>query len=566
MEKIWEIAPKCSDEFKQKFPEINPIILQLLFSRGLDTQEKIDEFLLPDYSQDIHDPFLFQDMKKAVDRIYRAIEQDEKIAVCGDYDADGITSLAVLYFVFKKLGAKNLVTYIPDREIDGYGLNEKLIKNLIDDKTDLIITCDCGITNLKEVALANQAGIDVIITDHHCQPKEIPEAFAVINPRLEREKYPFKPLAGVGVAFKLIQALLANQRCLIDNKEATEKWLLDLVALGTVADCMPLLGENRTLVKYGLVVLNKSSNQGIRALVKKSNLNLGSLDAFNITYHLSPRLNAAARIKHADEAFNLILAKDSVEAAELAENLNGFNKKRQQLVEKTFEEIKKQIGLNPREKILVVLGKKWPKGVLGLSANKTVDQYCRPAIILTQRGKEIVGSGRSIPKFNLYQALADLEDCFSRFGGHPGAAGLTLKDLTVFEDFKRKIEKIAQEKITEDDLKPKIKIDIQVSLSDVNWPLYEELKKFEPFGKDNWQPNFLVKNVHLDDLQTVGQNGRHCRIIAGNGRKMIYFNANDGVEDLKKGDYIDVVFQLRINQWNGQQELQLKIIDIKKST
>lgn len=565
MEKIWEITPKCSEEFKQKFPEINPIILQLLFSRGLDTQKKIDEFLLPDYSQDIHDPFLFQDMRKAVDRIYQAVEQEEKVAVCGDYDADGITSVAVLYFVFQKLGAKNLVTYIPDRETEGYGLNEKLIKSLINDKTDLIITCDCGITNVKEISLANQAGMDVIVTDHHCQPEAIPEAFAVINPRLEREKYPFKPLAGVGVAFKLIQALLADPRCSIDNKEATEKWLLDLVALGTVADCMPLLGENRTLVKYGLVVLNKSSNQGIRTLAEKSNLSLGSLDTFSITYHLGPRLNAAARIKHADEALDLILAKDGAEAAKLADNLNEFNKKRQQLVEKTFEEIKKRVGPTPEEKILVVLEEEWPKGVLGLSASKTVEQYCRPAIVLTRRGKEIVGSGRSIPGFNLYQALADLKDYFSRFGGHPEAVGLTLKDSGVFDDFKRKIEKIARERLTEDDLKPRVRIDVQVGLSDVNWPLYEELKKFEPFGRNNWQPNFLAREIHLDDLQTVGQNGRHCRIIAGNGRKMIYFDADDGVENLKKGDYIDVVFQLGVNQWNGQQELQLKVIDLKKS-
>ncbi len=562
--KNWDIAPKYPEGLKEKFPEINPVILQLLYNRGLDNQEKIDEFLMPDYSQDIHDPFLFQDMKKAVNRIYQAIEGKEKIVICGDYDADGITSSAVLYFIFKKLGAENLTTFLPDRETEGYGLNEKLIKRLIKEETDLIVTCDCGVTNLEEIELANRADLDVIITDHHCQLDEIPKAFAIINPRLNREKYPFKCLAGVGVAFKLIQALLSDQRCPIENREAAEKWLLDLVAVGTVADYMPLLGENRTLVKYGLIVLNKSTNYGLRALVEKSNLNFGSLDTFSITYQLSPRLNAAARIKHADIALNLILTQDINEAEKLALDLNELNKKRQQLVEKAFEEIKNQIGPDPKEKILVVLGQDWPKGVLGLNANKTVEQYCRPAIILTQRGKEIVGSGRSIPNFNIYQALVTLREYFSRFGGHPGALGLTLKNLEIFDDFKKGIEKIGREQITDEDLKPRIKIEVQVDLNEVNWSLYEEMKKFEPFGRDNNQPNFLVKNIHLDDLQMVGQNGRHCRIIVGNGRKMIYFDANDGIEDIKTGDYLDIIFQLGINQWNGQQELQMKVVDLKK--
>lgn len=563
--KNWDIAPEYERRLEDKFPEINPIILQLLYNRGLDTQEKIDEFLMPDYSQDIHNPFLLQDMEKSVERIYQAIENDEKIAICGDYDADGITGTAVLYFIFKKLGAKNLVTYIPDRETEGYGLNEKLIKKLLTKKIKLIITCDCGITNVKEIDLAKQAGLDVIITDHHCQPEKIPDAFAIINPQLDREKYPFKSLAGVGVAFKLIQALLHDSRCQIENCEGAEKWLLDLVAVGTVADCMPLLGENRTLVKYGLVVLNKSSNKGLRALIEKSNLSFGDLDTTSITYQISPRLNAASRIKHADEAFNLILTQDEDEAEKMALTLNEFNKKRQQLVEKTFEEIKNQIGPSPKEKILVVLGQNWPKGVLGLSANKTLEQYSRPAIILAQKETEIAGSGRSIPNFNIYQALMPLKKYFSRFGGHAVAFGLALKEATSFENFKKEVEKIGQEQLNEEDLKPRIKIDAQVDLKEVNWRLYEELKKFEPFGKGNDQPNFLVKNVYLDNWQMVGQNGRHCRIIVGNGRKMIYFDADDGIEKLKTGDYLDIVFQLGINQWNGQQELQLKVMDLKKS-
>ncbi len=563
MEKVWEITPKYSNEFKEKFPEINPIILQLFFNRNLDTQKKIDEFLLPDYSQDLHDPFLLQDMKKAVDRIYKAIETKEKIVICGDYDTDGITSSAILLPIFQKLGAKDITTYIPDREIEGYGLSEKMVKEFIEQKVNLIVTCDCGITNNKEIDLANQAGIEVIVTDHHCQGKELPKAFAIINPQANREKYPFKTLAGVGVAFKFIQALLSDSRCQIENKEATEKWLLDLVALGTVADYMPLLGENRTLVKYGLVVLNKTTNLGIRSLVEKSGLELGKLSTGNITFQLSPRINAAARVKHADEALNMILAKNPFEADELAEHLNSFNLTRQQLVEKTFRKIKLDIGDKPKEMVLIAFGD-WPKGVLGLCASKLLDQYSRPALVLTQRNNEIIGSGRSLPNFNLHQALSLLKKYFIRFGGHPGAVGLTISP-DKFEDFKKEILKIGRKQIKKQDLVSKLRIDAQVELNDIDWPLYEELVKFEPFGRDNWQPNLLLKHAYLKGKQIVGKNGQHCRLIIDQGKKMIYFKANHKMEGIKIGDKLDIVFQLDINEWNGTRELQMKVIDLKNS-
>jgi len=502
-------------------------------------------------------------MKKAVDRIYKAIETKEKIVICGDYDTDGITSSAILLPIFQKLGAKDITTYIPDREIEGYGLSEKMVKEFIEQKVNLIVTCDCGITNNKEIDLANQAGIEVIVTDHHCQGKELPKAFAIINPQANREKYPFKTLAGVGVAFKFIQALLSDSRCQIENKEATEKWLLDLVALGTVADYMPLLGENRTLVKYGLVVLNKTTNLGIRSLVEKSGLELGKLSTGNITFQLSPRINAAARVKHADEALNMILAKNPFEADELAEHLNSFNLTRQQLVEKTFRKIKLDIGDKPKEMVLIAFGD-WPKGVLGLCASKLLDQYSRPALVLTQRNNEIIGSGRSLPNFNLHQALSLLKKYFIRFGGHPGAVGLTISP-DKFEDFKKEILKIGRKQIKKQDLVSKLRIDAQVELNDIDWPLYEELVKFEPFGRDNWQPNLLLKHAYLKGKQIVGKNGQHCRLIIDQGKKMIYFKANHKMEGIKIGDKLDIVFQLDINEWNGTRELQMKVIDLKNS-
>ena len=562
MEKVWEIVSKCPNEFKKKFLEINPIILQLLFDRNLDTQKKIDEFLSPDY-KNLYNPFLLQDMKKAVDRVYQAIKTKEKIVICGDYDTDGITSSAILLTIFEKLGAKNISIYIPDRELEGYGVSEKMVKKFVKEKVNLIITCDCGITNLKEIDLANQAGIEVIVTDHHCQGKELPNALAIVNPQVNREKYPFKTLAGVGVAFKFIQALLSDSRCKIENKESTEKWLLDLVALGTVADYMPLLDENRILVKYGLIVLNKTTNLGIKSLVEKSGLELGKLNTGNITFQLSPRINSAARIKHADEALNMILAKNSFEADEFAEHLNTYNLTRQQLVEKTIRKIKSDIGEDPKERILVVLGD-WPKGVLGLCASRLLDKYSRPAIVLTQRNNEIIGSSRSLPNFNLHQALTLLKKYLIRFGGHPGAAGLTISP-DKFEEFKKEILKIGKKQLKKQDLTSKIRIDAQVELDDIDWPLHEELIKFEPFGRDNWQPNLLLKNVYLKEKQMVGKNKQHCRLIIDQGKKMIYFRANHKMEGIEIGDKLDIVFQLDVNQWNGTRELQMKVIDLKKS-
>jgi len=563
MNKLWQIAKPTPNEFKEKFPEIHPIILQLLFSRNLDTQKKIDKFLLPDYSQDLYDPFILQDMKKAVDRVYKAIKKKEKIVICGDYDTDGITSSAILLTIFQKLGAKDITTYIPDREIEGYGLSEKMVKEFIKQKVNLIITCDCGVTNNKEIDLANKAGMEVIVIDHHCQGKELPKAFAIINPQANREKYPFKTLAGVGVAFKFNQALLSDSRCQIENKEAAEKWLLDLVALGTVADYMPLLGENRTLVKYGLVVLNKTTNLGLRSLVEKSGLELGNLNTGNITFQLSPRINAAARVMHADEALNLILAKNPFEADEYAEHLNAFNLTRQQLVEQTFRKIKSDIGDDPKEMILVSLGE-YPKGVLGLCASKLLDKYSRPALVLTKRKNEIIGSGRSLPNFNLHQALSLLKKYLIRFGGHPGAAGLTISP-DKFEAFKKEILKIGKEQLKKQDLVSKLRIDAQVELNDVNWSLYEDLVKFEPFGRDNWQPNLLLKNVYLKEKQMVGKTKKHCRLVIDQGKKMIYFSANHKMEGINIGDKIDIVFHLEINEWNSTRELQMKVIDLKKS-
>ena len=559
----WEVCPTISEELKNRFPEINPIILQLLYNRGLKTQKEIDEFLLPDYSQDIHNSFIFLEMEKAVERIYRAIENKEKILIYGDYDVDGVMSAVLLYKVLKLLGIESDI-YLPDREKEGYSLNKEAIKSFIEKKINLIITCDCGISNPEEVEEANQAGVDVIITDHHCEPEILPKAYAIINPQLKREKYPFKNLAGVGVVFKLVCALFKQAN--LPNKEAAEKWLLDLVALGTINDLMPLLKENRTLCKYGLLVLNKTKNHGLKVLIEKSGLSLGSIDTGNIYYQIGPRINAAGRMDHANEALKLLLT-DGEEVNNLALKINALNEKRQRIVENIFTEIREEIEKQPLKKLLIVLKEKCPVGVLGLVANKLVDAFTRSAIVLTKTSQgKIKASGRSIGDFDLFANLSSLSHYFSGFGGHKIAAGFTLKNNEDFEKFKKEIEAKAEQEIKEENFNLKIKIDAKVRLSDINWDFQEELAKFEPYGHGNQKPFFLLSNINLKNIEIIGKNGQHRRLTIDEGKKLIYFNSDEKVRDFKIGDKIDVVFELGVNQWNGEQRLEMKAIDIRRVT
>ncbi len=561
MQKVWEVSSLISKSFKNKFPEINPVILQLLANRGLKTKEEIYDFLQPDYSQNIHDPFLLKDMKKAVKRIYQAVKNKERVVICGDYDTDGVTSSTILFEIFKKIGIENLQVYIPNRQTDGYGLNKKAIKDFIKQKIDLIVTCDCGVSNVKEIDLANKSNIDVIVTDHHRKSSELPNSFAIINPQLAREKYPFKFLAGVGVAFKLIQGLLKDKNCSLQDKEATEKWLLDLVAIGTIADYVPLLGENRVLSKYGLVVLNKTRNLGLKSLIKYSSLEIGCLGATHIGYQFSPRINAAGRINHATDALNLFLSVDREEADKHAQHLNLLNSQRQKITEKIFKSIK----VDKKNKIIVALGEDWPVGVLGLVANKLVNSFSRPALVLGRKGKELTGSGRSIEGFDLFSFLEKESKYFKAFGGHSGAVGFTLKGTSSFDDFRQRILKRGEKVLAPDMIAPKLFIDAEISLDDVNWGLYEELIKFEPFGCENPQPKFLIKGVILEKIQSVGKNNQHHRLFLEGGRKMIYFSSPTAIDDFKPNQKIDIVFKLDVNQWNGTKELQMKVIDVKKS-
>ena len=569
IEKNWQILPQITEDFSAKFPEINPVILQLLFNRDLDNQEKIDQFLNPDYGSDLYDPFLFSEMEKVVKRIFLAIEKQEKIVVYGDYDADGVCSSVVMVETLKNFGAQ-VEVYIPFRETEGYGLNLAAAKELINQGVNLVITVDCGISNKNEVELLNQGGVDVIITDHHHQPLELPKAFAIINQNLTREKYPFKKLAGCGVAFKVVQGLITKQAeyKIKQLPEGFEKWLLDLVAIGTIADLQPLLGENRVLVKYGLVVLNKTKRLGILKLIEKIGNHVTVIDERMVGWQISPRLNAAGRLNHASSAYQLLLTENAAEADQLAIEINQTNQQRQQITDKINLEAKEKIGKVDKQKILIVVGENWPTGVVGLVAGRLTDNHHLPSLVISRYNGEIIGSGRSIAEFNLIEAIQKCDECLSRYGGHGQAAGFTLKDEKFLAKFIEKITKLAETKLKEKELKPILEIDSEINLNQLDWQLVEEIEKFIPYGEENPKPKFLIKDLTIIDCQLVGQDGKHLRLTIGDdqiSKKAIGFSFGEWFSRIKKGDKIDLISEIEINEWNGNRELQLKIVDLRQS-
>ncbi|NQU84046.1 MAG: single-stranded-DNA-specific exonuclease RecJ [Parcubacteria group bacterium] len=561
--KKWKVVEKFPEEFKTKFPEMDDVILQLLWDRKLKTQEEVDEFLNPDYSQDIHDPFLLKDMKRAVDRIKKAIENKEKIVVYGDYDADGVCSSVILFEAIKRAGIEPDV-FLPHREIDGYGLNMKRVEEFaVENK--LMITCDCGISNAKEVERANELGMDVIITDHHTVPENVPPAYAIIHPKHPREKYPWKDLAGAGVAFKLAQGLLPEE-----ENASFIKWLLDLVAVASIADIVPLLGETRTITKYGLLVLNKTRRLGFKKLMEVASLKPGLLDTHSVGFMIAPRINAAGRMNHASAAYKLLISESEEDADALATKINQENSERQKIAEKMCMEAKHQIVEEKREKdsALFAFQEDWSPALVGLVASRLSDWFYRPSIVMAKKGDEIIGSGRSIEEINLIATLEEIPQFFKKFGGHPGACGFTLKGPEVLEDFKQTFISAIAKKLEGLELTPKVTIHKEIELKQVDWSLYDKLKAFEPFGEKNPRPLFLIKKAEVVGMDAIGKDGKHLRMsITQNGaspQKMIGFFFGKWASRLKLGGFIDIIFEVGVNEWNGNRELQLKIIDLKE--
>lgn len=562
MKKKWVIKSPETNNFLQT-PEYPGLILRLLALRGITAEKDIKDFLEPDFDK-LHDPFKFKDMQKAVERIRIAIETKQKITIYADYDADAITACAVLYLALKKLGA-NVDSYIPDRFTEGYGLNPDAIKNICDSGTNLIITVDCGINAVEEAELCSMLGTDMIITDHHEVTGELPKAMAIINPKNPADEYPFPFLTGVGVAFKLVQGLFST----INNQQSTStegwvKWLLDLVALGTVADLQSLTGENRILVSYGLKVLSKTRWPGLKALLNTASIKSDKYDTFTLGFILAPRINAAGRIKHADAAFKLLISENQREADTLAAELDDLNKHRQLLTEQITSDARSQVELIADKKVLLAVGTDWPKGVVGLVAGKLSEEYNRPVLALSKSGGIVTGSARSTPGYDLVAALNFSKDFLQKYGGHTQAAGFTLATDDI-PGFHQKLLEYA-EALNLSVSEPVIEIDAEARPADISWDNLNFLEKFGPFGMGNPKPKFVGRGLEISDYKTVGNTNQHLKMRFRFGEHLleaIAFGQGFLTNVLGLGKKIDAVFELGANEWNGRKDMQLKILDIK---
>jgi len=574
MGKIWQVMPKIKEAFKNNYPEYSRLVLQLLYNRGIKNKENIEEFLSVDYEKFAHDPFLFNDMEAAVNLIIKHIKEGNNIIVYGDYDADGVTASAVMVEALNILKAK-IDIYIPDRVAEGYGLNMKALEVISYSGTKLIITVDTGIRSVKEVAVAKKNKLDIIITDHHLPPKkkeDYPDCL-IINPAMPEEEYPYKKLAGVGVAFKLAKALVYKSKLSLEDKKNIENKILDLVAIGTVADCVSLLGENRILVKKGLDILNKTKRAGLKELIKISCIENKRLKSWNIGFQIAPRLNAAGRMGHANTAYELLITGREKEAKALAGKLNEKNIERQKLTEEIIIEVEKQI--NKEEIPDIIIGvcqdginedtEKWNEGIIGLVAGRISSKYYRPVLVITGSGNEYRGSGRSIKEFNLIKAVEASAEHLNKYGGHPGACGFSLKKENL-NKFINKITKIVEKELKELDLRPKIEIEAVFDLSKIDEKLIREIDMFSPFGEGNERPVFASYNITVLDIFYMGMEKQHVKFRVKSDNSTVFsaigFSQAEKWEDIIIGDKIDIVYCLELNEYNGRTEVQLMIIDI----
>ena len=561
MIKKWEIY----DSNEQKVKEIcdkynlNKIIGKIIVNRNVTSDEDVRIFITPT-RDDFHDPFLFKGMDIAVDRILQAINNKEKILIYGDYDVDGITSTTVLKKYLQERGGI-VNTYIPNRLNEGYGLNKEAIKKIKEMGTDLIITVDCGISGIEEVKYAKELGIEVIVTDHHEVGEVLPDALAVIDAKRKDNTYPFNLLAGVGVVFKVIQAISIK----LNLKAEEYLKYLDLVCVGTISDIVPLEGENRTIAKLGLMLIRVTKNLGLRELIKSSGYK--EIDSNTISFGVAPRINACGRMGHEEEALKLFLAETKEEAVEVTKKLNEYNTLRQNTEKAIYEDAVSKIEKENIENknSIVVGGYNWHHGVIGIVSSKVTEKYYKPSILLCFEDGIAKGSGRSIQGFDLYEGLTKCSEFLDKFGGHAMAVGLTLNKEN-FENFKDKFEKIAEEANIKE-MVPTIYIDEEVKLKDISMDLVKSLSVLEPFGEANKVPLFLIKNLKIDSIRALSE-GRHLKLSLRDESVVINaigFDIGNLAEEYKIGDKIDVVGTLEINTFNGFSSIQINIKDIRKS-
>ena len=553
---------KVNETDLSKKINISPEISQILKNRGIDNEKDAEIFMNPSLEY-LRDPFLMKDMKKATDRIKKAIENKERIYIYGDYDVDGVSSTSILFLYFKSIDFP-VKYYIPNRLEEGYGINEEAIKKIHNDGCDLIITVDCGITSVKEVDLANELGIDVIITDHHECQSEIPNALAIVNPKQEDCNYPFDMLCGCGVAFKIIQALT-------DEEEFKTSMFdyLEIVTLATICDIVPLIDENRIIVKNGLKLMKEGKNLGLRELIKVCGIETEKIGSSHIGYSVGPRINASGRLGYSYLGVQLFTTDLEDEAKEIANILEAKNIERQMIESKMYKEAEEVLLSDERykeDKVLVIAKEGWQHGIIGIVASKLTEKYYKPTILLTIEDGEATGSARSIKGFSIFDALVSCKDLMNKFGGHEQAAGLALNRENI-DELRQRVNEIADYNLTKEDLIENIKVEYELSEESATLDLVEDLHKLEPFGLSNPSPRFIMRDLLLTNIFKMGKNKQHLKLIVENEKsyECVGFNMAYLADDFQVGDKIDVLFQVDENNFNNERKVQFLLKDIRLS-
>jgi single-stranded-DNA-specific exonuclease len=560
IKKRWQTGNLITAEADESLKAFPPVIRQLLFNRGFATDDSARKFLkaTPEFDTS---PWNLRDMGKMIDRLEIAIQNQEHIAIYGDYDVDGVTATVLMVQVLRSVGAC-VREYIPNRFEEGYGLNKEALDVLAAEGVKIVVTVDCGIRSLEEVEHARDIGLDLIISDHHHPGEKLPLAYAIINPKQMGDPYPDKDLAGVGVAFKIAEALMER----FPDHGLEKDDLLDLVALGTVADLAPLAGENRSLVRRGLRQLRQTKRQGLFSLAAVSGLDIKNITATNIGFSLGPRLNAAGRLESALAAFDLLSTTDVFQAGQLSQKLEAQNRERQQvtrIMQAQAEKLVQEEG--PDTFLLFALDPDFNPGVIGLAASRLSDLYYRPAVVAVLGETTTRGSCRSIPEFHITEALDQCADLLVRYGGHRAAAGFTVENDHLPE-LRSRLKQIAEQQLANVDLRPTLIADADVSLSELNSRLLEQLAWFEPTGYGNPEPVFVSRNVRVNSSRVVGTDAKHLKLNVTDG-----FSQYDaigfrlGALQSNLPDHVDMVFTFELNEFNGRKNLQLNVRDIKPS-
>ena len=562
MNKKWEFYEANDDkieEISNKF-NISTLLARILLNRGLETDEQIKVFLNPT-RDDFYDPFMLPDKEKAIDRIIKAIEKKEKVIIYGDYDVDGITSITVLKKFLSERGLE-VSSYIPNRLEEGYGLNKEAIEENIKDKYTLMITVDCGISGIEEIDYCNSIGLDTIITDHHEQADILPNAFAVIDAKRKDNKYPFRELAGCGVVFKLIQALSIKLN--LDAKEYLK--YLDIVCVGTISDIVPLIDENRVITKLGLKLVKQTKNIGLSKILLESGYK--KIDSGTISFGVAPRINACGRMGHQEEALKLFLTDNIEEAKDITDKLNTYNIQRQSKEKEIYEQAIKELEKEDLDKYstIVLSGENWHHGVIGIVASRLTEKFFKPTILICFEENVGKGSGRSIPGFDLHDALVKSSMYLDKYGGHAMAVGVSLK-REMFDKFKEKLEEIAKKQDIKDIVEV-VKIDGIITFRDLNVNTVKELEKLEPFGEKNKTPLFLLKNAKINSIRALSE-GKHLKLTLKDSNNIIIdaigFNLGYLSEEYQIGDSIDLIGVLEINSFLDEENVQINVKDIMKS-